>query len=149
MAAAPERTITPCGGTEIWGGKQPRSGLKPGRLLFKHLHKDRLGGASGIRSGSSPPGQRKGRGSDPLPSICSVEPPSAHQPLPSNEGCHQGYAQPPLWNSACSNPTTNANAIYLDPPQDNHRASIIWVVDHSQHCSDPGMVVVVLSWVLH
>ncbi|KAI4886339.1 hypothetical protein NFI96_010913 [Prochilodus magdalenae] len=28
------------------------------------------------------------------------------------------------------------------PPQDHHRAGMIWVVDHSQHCSDPDVVVV-------
>ncbi|KAI4873139.1 hypothetical protein NFI96_025286, partial [Prochilodus magdalenae] len=28
------------------------------------------------------------------------------------------------------------------PPQDHHRAGTIWVVDHSQHCSDTDVVVV-------
>ncbi|KAI4874440.1 hypothetical protein NFI96_028243, partial [Prochilodus magdalenae] len=28
------------------------------------------------------------------------------------------------------------------PPQDHHRAGMMWVVDHSQHCSDTEMVVV-------
>ncbi|KAI4883920.1 hypothetical protein NFI96_008395 [Prochilodus magdalenae] len=33
------------------------------------------------------------------------------------------------------------------PPQDHHRAGMMWVVDHSQHCSDTD-VVVVLEWVV-
>ncbi|KAI4902149.1 hypothetical protein NFI96_003421 [Prochilodus magdalenae] len=28
------------------------------------------------------------------------------------------------------------------PPQDHHRAGLMWVVDHSQHCSDTDVVVV-------
>ncbi|KAI4896381.1 hypothetical protein NFI96_003561 [Prochilodus magdalenae] len=28
------------------------------------------------------------------------------------------------------------------PPQDHHRAGMMWVVDHSQHCSDTDVVVV-------
>ncbi|KAI4894451.1 hypothetical protein NFI96_023813 [Prochilodus magdalenae] len=30
------------------------------------------------------------------------------------------------------------------PPQDHHRAGMMWVVDHSQHCSDTNVVVVVV-----
>ncbi|KAI4901863.1 hypothetical protein NFI96_001751 [Prochilodus magdalenae] len=28
------------------------------------------------------------------------------------------------------------------PPQDHHRAGMMWVVEHSQHCSDTDVVVV-------
>ncbi|KAI4898875.1 hypothetical protein NFI96_012682 [Prochilodus magdalenae] len=34
------------------------------------------------------------------------------------------------------------------PPQDHHRAGSMWVVDHSQHCRDTDVVVVVLVWVV-
>ncbi|KAI4890068.1 hypothetical protein NFI96_001295 [Prochilodus magdalenae] len=36
----------------------------------------------------------------------------------------------------------------IGPPQDHHRAGMMWVVDHSQHCSDTDVVVVVLVWVV-
>ncbi|KAI4891566.1 hypothetical protein NFI96_002213 [Prochilodus magdalenae] len=32
---------------------------------------------------------------------------------------------------------------FFGPPQDHHRAGMMWVVDHSQHCSDTDVVVVV------
>ncbi|KAI4901394.1 hypothetical protein NFI96_018611 [Prochilodus magdalenae] len=37
---------------------------------------------------------------------------------------------------------------WAGPPQDHHRAGMMWVVDHSQRCSDTDVVVVVLVWVV-
>ncbi|KAI4896221.1 hypothetical protein NFI96_008334 [Prochilodus magdalenae] len=39
-------------------------------------------------------------------------------------------------------------ALFAGPPQDHHRAGSMWVVDHSQHCSDTDVVVVLVCVVL-
>ncbi|KAI4894480.1 hypothetical protein NFI96_026241 [Prochilodus magdalenae] len=69
--------------------------------------------------------------------------------------CHLSYASgdlmvdasfmQTLWNM---NPVCSGCELAEGPPQDPHRAGRMWVMDHSQHCSDTDVVVVVLVWVV-
>ncbi|KAI4888341.1 hypothetical protein NFI96_014949 [Prochilodus magdalenae] len=62
---------------------------------------------------------------------------SAPVAVPQKGGvCSSQCSQNTLYTYTIHPPTTK-----LGPPQDHHRAGIMWVGDHSQHCSDTDVLV--------